>query len=148
EVASERETERMRQRLRKLEQLKDEVLSVCAHDLRSPMQVILSHAEFLAGGMAGPIAPAQREHLEAVIWQVNRMSGLIEELLRARRSGIDTLEVNVRPGNLSDTLAECACAISPLMAKRMIRFDVRLDPVPRVAFDESKLRQVVVNLLS
>jgi diguanylate cyclase (GGDEF)-like protein len=146
--AHHRDIERYERRLRKLNQLKDEVLAVCAHDLRSPLHVILSHAALVADGMAGPVTPDQRQHLEAIERQGRRMATLIEELLHARRAGIDTLEITPREGDLGRLLAECARETGLVAAEKHIALAARVPPLPRLSFDEGKLRQVVVNLIA
>jgi diguanylate cyclase (GGDEF)-like protein len=150
ELRARHEHERAEQerRLRKLNQLKDEVLSVCAHDLRSPLHVILSHAALLMDEIVGPVTDAQRHHLDAIDRQGRRMATLIEELLHARRSGIDTLEVVVRESDLAKVLAEWSRETAPVAAEKGITLETELPALPEVAFDEGKLRQVVVNLLA
>src|SRR5262249_40133370 len=106
--AHDRDVEHYERRLRNVNQHKGEALAVCAHDLRSPLHVILSHAALVADGIAGPITPAQRKHLEAIEKQGRRMATLIEELLHTRHSGIDTLEIAPCEGDLGRLLRECA----------------------------------------
>jgi diguanylate cyclase (GGDEF)-like protein len=142
------ELENHARRLRQLNELKDGVLSVCAHDLRTPLHVILSHAALLSEGVSGPVTEAQRNQLEVIARQGRRMSGLIEELLHARRAGIDTLEVQVREGDVARLLEECAAEMRVPAGEKAITLTAELPSLPRVQLDDSKIRQVVVNLLA
>src|SRR5262249_13626911 len=143
-----REREVLTRRLAKLHQLKDDVLAVCAHDLRSPLHVILSHANLLADGLAGAVSDQQRKHLEAIERQGRRMAGLIEEPLHARRAGIDTREIRVHEGDLERLLTDCVNECAFVAAEKQISLGADLSPLPPVAFDEGKLRQVLVNLIA
>src|SRR5207244_2901302 len=80
--------------------------------------------------------------------RLRKLNQLKDEVLLARRSGIDTLEVTVKKGDIARVLGECAKEMAVSAAEKSIDLSSALAALPPVAFDEGKLRQVLVNLLA
>ncbi len=136
-------------RLRRLNKIKDELVAVCAHDMRAPITVIAGHVELLLGERLGPLTPRQRQSVERIQRQVGRMIALLEELLRAQALGVDSLEVAPEPGDLPALLRECVDELAVAFQERGLGCALELaEDLPSVRFDRGQLRKVVVNLLA
>ncbi len=138
-------------RLRRLNKIKDELVAVCAHDLRAPITVICGHVEVLLGERLGPLLPRQRQSVERIQKQSERMLGLLEELLGAKALGVDSLEVTPTSGDLAAFVRECVDELAVAFQDRHLCCALEVLPAPAlrtVRFDAAQLRKVVVNLLS
>ena len=138
-------------RLRRLNKIKDELVAVCAHDLRAPITVISGHVDVLLGERIGPLLPRQRQSVERIQKQSERMLGLLEELLGARALGVDSLEVTPRTGDLAALVRECIDELAVSFQDRHLACTLDVKPAPAlgtVLFDAAQLRKVVVNLLT
>jgi signal transduction histidine kinase len=120
--------------------LKDDFLSVVAHDVRTPLTTILINSELLQGALDGDGRNGQRAgalHAEA-----KRLKALVDDYLDivSAEAGRDA---RMAPGDLVQ-IAQEALEGMPDQASR-----VRLSGAPSVAgmFDAARLRQLVQNLV-
>ncbi len=136
-------------RLRELGHRKDDALAVCAHDLRSPLNVVLGHVRLLLRGSRGPLTPNQRQSIEAIERQVGRMVELIEDLLDLRALSMGKLELERRPENLGALCVEVCGSLQVLASTRGLALECRVPDEPlELELDAVKFREVLVNLLS
>ncbi|WP_165452232.1 ATP-binding protein [Paenibacillus thalictri] len=71
----------MRIRLLQLDKLKDEFLSNTSHELKTPLNAIVSISESLLRGVEGPVTEKQAQNLEIVMGSGRRLTLLVNELL-------------------------------------------------------------------
>jgi len=50
------------------------------HDIRNRLTIVREFASIIADGLAGPVSPAQREHLDTIIAAVERMAHMVDDL--------------------------------------------------------------------
>ncbi len=93
-------------RLRELGHRKDDAMAVCAHDLRSPLNVILGHVRLLLRGSRGPLGAPQKQSVESIERQVLRMVELVEDLLDLRALERGRLTLERHPGDLKALVEE------------------------------------------
>lgn len=115
-----------------------------AHELRTPVTVILTHAQ---NGLAAEGGTAEhREAFAACQRAAQRMRGLIESLLQLAR--LDSAETPVArtPFDLADVARGCLEFIRPLAEERGVTLQADLGAAP-CRGDARQLDQVVSNLL-
>ena len=78
--ALDREREAVRQ-LQLLDTAKDEFVSTVSHELRTPMTSIIGYLEMLEDGLTGELAPQQRQVVEAISRNSDRLLTLADDLL-------------------------------------------------------------------
>jgi PAS domain S-box-containing protein len=141
------ENARLYRAARRATEARDEILGVVAHDLRSPLHVILGQAALLrtrAAG-AGQVSPAAAESIERAAIQMNC---LIEDLLDTSRLEAGGLHVEPVLVPASDIIRRGFEAQSPAAAAMSIalRLDVPAD-LPTVWADRRRIGQVFDNLI-
>ncbi len=116
-----------------------------SHELRTPVAVILSHAE-LALDKQRP-AEELRETIETCRRSALRMRSLIESLLTLARFDSGEVKIESRWFDLSRTVGDCIALVRPLAAQR--RIGIQMDLAPSTATgDPDRIAQVVTNLLT
>lgn len=116
-----------------------------AHELRTPVTVMLTHAQ---NGLAtAGLTAEQRESFEACQRAAQRMRKLIEALLALARLDAGQESLRAAPLDLADLARECAALIRPLAAQRRITLHTDLAAAPCLG-DATQLEQVVTNLLA
>lgn len=80
--------------------IRSEVTSVIAHQLKSPLVGIKSALEVVLSGQLGEVAPSQKEYLHIALDEVDRMVGLVRDLLEAARIDQKELELKRQPTDL------------------------------------------------
>jgi heavy metal sensor kinase len=116
-----------------------------AHELRTPVSVILTHAQ--NGLASGGLSEAQREAFEACQRAAQRMRRLIESLLQLARFDAGQESIRRQKSDLALVAKESVELIRPLAAARSITLKTDLVPV-EIAMDHDQIAQVLTNLLS
>ena len=132
-------------------QAKSEFLSKMSHELRTPLNAILGFAELLQTGDDDQFGPTQRQHLRYIQeagWHLLELIGDVLDLARIE-SGSVRMEKRTVP--LGELMPKVARLTQAAMSANSVRLN--LDPglarqALKVVADETRLTQVLVNLLS
>jgi two-component system sensor histidine kinase/response regulator len=84
-------------KMKELEKLRDDLMKMIVHDLKSPLTSVLATMEMLMDGDFGPLTPAQRGALGDSEGKAEDLLALIEDLLEVRRIEETTLVLNLVP---------------------------------------------------
>lgn len=116
-----------------------------AHELRTPVSVVLSETQFALSRERD--ASDYRQSLEACQRAAKRMHQLTESLLELSRldAGVESLQL--APLDLASLVQENMQLLFPIAEARNITLDGSLDPAPCQG-DYGKLSQVLANLMS
>jgi PAS domain S-box-containing protein len=133
--------------LREAVQSREQVLEIVAHDLRHPLQVILTLVHALI--LAPTRSQNERATLEEIEGQVRRMNALIQELLDIAQieSGPLLLQRSRMP---PEALVQDVCqAYEPLVTESSLQLDrdVRA-ALPEISVDAGRIRRVFENLIA
>jgi PAS domain S-box-containing protein len=133
--------------LQELDRKKDEFLSVASHELRTPLTTIKGYTQLLAQTV-NDLPPEERAtYLNAVLGEIERMMGLISELLDVSRIETNRLQIHPQAIQWVGFIAGRASAFRIQHPGRTIRFNAAA-PETIVVADPDRMRQVVDNLIS
>jgi signal transduction histidine kinase len=136
-------------KLGEIDRLKDEFFTGVSHDLRTPLAAIRWSADLLHSGALGPLTPKQRRLTETIQTSSRRLLALVGQIVELGRLRAGRLQLDVRPTNLRDSIAQALDEVRPLAERGGLRLDVRFsDDLPLVAADTERVQQIVVNLLA
>jgi signal transduction histidine kinase len=128
---------------------KTDFLAVMSHELRTPLTAIMGYEELLSDGITGPVTELQRQQLGRINASARHLLGLIDEILTFARVDIGRERVRWESMSVNHTLADAAALVEPMASAKNIQFIVELlDEDQAVQTDGTKLRQMLVNLLS
>ena len=125
---------------------KDEFLAILAHELRNPLQPLLTAVELLAADETKPVSPRVRDIIER---QVQSISRLVDDLLDVARFQTGKLELRRDPIDLAKLVEEAVGESRPAAQAR--KHDLTVlgrGTSPTVFGDPVRLVQVLSNLLS
>jgi len=122
------------------------VLSLTAHELRSPLSVVAGYIRMVLGDRRNPPSDVHRRLLEPAAESCGRLSALLNEL-----SELSQLESGTAPYNRSNlvlktVLAEAVAAL-PDLTDRSLAIEVSIKDSVRVHGDAVRLRSAFVSLL-
>ena len=128
---------------------KTDFLAVMSHELRTPLTAIMGYEELLSDGITGPVTELQRQQLGRINASARHLLGLIDEILTFARVDIGRERVRWESMSVNHTLTDAASLVQPMAADKKLRFVVGLlDEDQSIQTDGTKLRQMLVNLLS
>ena len=137
------------ERLRSLDQAKNEFVSTVSHELRTPVTSIVGYTEMMTDGSIVEPLPDQLPLLETINRNGQRLISMINDLLML--SGLDSETVHWRhdPVDLAAIIGPIEEAMRPLLNGRHLTLEVDRpgSPVP-VLGDRAQLERVMINLLS
>ncbi|WP_123042329.1 sensor histidine kinase [Cohnella candidum] len=134
-------------RLRQAEISRRELVANVAHDLRTPLALLQSHAEALQDGVVRDEETVRR-YLGTIRSESVRLAGLVQDLFEL--SAIDAGAEAYRPDKISleDVLVETLNAYAPRLEGKRLEARVTLpEPTPIVETMDRSLRRIVGNLL-
>ena len=133
--------------LQELDRKKDEFLSVASHELRTPLTTIKGYTQLLAQTVHDAAPDDRMVYLTAVLGEIDRMMGLISELLDVSRIETNRLQIHTQPVEWVEFIERRASAFRVQNPARTINFNSLTAPTI-VHVDPDRMRQVVDNLLS
>jgi PAS domain S-box-containing protein len=133
--------------LQELDRKKDEFLSVASHELRTPLTTIKGYTQLLAQTVDDLEPDERATYINAVLGEIERMMGLISELLDVSRIETNRLQIHPQPIRWPDFIDARVTAFRVQHPTRIIRYSVGAAGTP-VHADPDRMRQVVDNLLS
>ncbi len=143
-----RELESARERMRRENAERQELLDGVSHELRTPLTVIGGYLRLLLGSDVGPLNAAQHKFLEESRKSCQRLEAFLANMLASSgRSGAgEVLELGRAP--LPPVIDAVAAMFQPLLAERGLSISVALDSEAGEArFDPSRIEQVLTNLV-
>ena len=135
-------------RLRELDRLKDEFLSLVSHELRTPLTSIRGYLDLVLDDEAGELNPEQRRFLLAVERNSGRLLRLVGDLLFVAQADAGRLMLDQGKVDLVALAAECVEGAMPAAAEKSIELVLATEPVPTLVGDRGRLAQVLDNLVS
>jgi signal transduction histidine kinase len=127
---------------------KSQFLANVNHELRTPVSAVIGYARLLSRQTEGQIAPQQRENLEDLLRNAERLLHQIDSLLDFAKIEAGRMEVRVERVDVSEVVHEAASTIEPILNGR-VRLVREIEPGGDLTLnsDREKLRQIILNLL-
>jgi signal transduction histidine kinase len=122
-----------------------EFLMRVTHDLRTPLTAIRGHAAALADGVV-PQDDVARS-LAAIEGEAGRLETLVADLLDLARLDAHRFKLDLERVDPGEVLDRAFDAMEAEAAARGVSYERRIDPMPSVVTDESRVQQIVTNLL-
>jgi signal transduction histidine kinase len=134
-------------KLAEANQMKNKLIGLVAHDLRSPLASIRGLSEILIDGGVGSFTGEQRDFLSTIYSASNTMLTLVNDILDVSTIESGKLELHIKKESLKRLIKERVNIIKVLSDQKGIAIRSRLADIPDVPFDRNRIAQVIDNLL-
>ncbi len=125
-------------------ELRRQMTADIAHELRTPVSVIMGHAEAVHDGVLAP----SLESFEIIRDEVERLDGLIEDLRTLSRADAGELPIEFQPVSPENLLQKVQAMHKQSAARKNITIDLQMAPtLPEISADPNRMVQVVSNLV-
>jgi signal transduction histidine kinase len=136
------------EKLAEASKLKSRFLANVNHELRTPVSAIIGYGRLVLRATEGQIAPLQRENLQDLLNNAERLLHLVDGLLDFAKIEAGKMEVRVEPVSVDKVIHEATLTIEPILNHDSVRLIREIAPdVPALKTDREKLRQIILNLL-
>lgn len=141
------EAEKQRKRAVEANQIKTQLLSIAAHDLKSPIQSIIGFSAVIKETSQSDILNIY-DYANHVEGAANRMLVLINEMLKSNEFDIGEMSLNFKLARV-DKILESVIYESQFIVKKKSQ-KLLIEEVEEIALmlDESRIREVLENLIS
>ena len=152
-----RDRERVKARMRQAvarsdmaNRAKSTFLSSMSHEFRTPLNAVIGFAEVLRHDPNAPLTATQDAHVARILTAGEHLGALVSQVLDMSRIEAGDLVVDRVEVDLVATVASAASMVELLAQKRgvHISYEEPFAPVVNVCGDSTRLRQVVINLLT
>jgi signal transduction histidine kinase len=135
---------RMNSALVRSTELRRQMTADIAHELRTPVSVIMGHAEAVHDGVLAP----SLESFEIIRDEVERLDGLIEDLRTLSRADAGELPIEFQPVSTARLMEKVQAMHKQNAARKNIAVELQVDPdLPDISADPGRMVQVVSNLV-
>lgn len=135
--------------LARLNELKNQFLGMAAHDLRKPLGLIVSYAEFLEDEAAALLDTEQKGFLSRIQSAAAGMRELINDFLDVAMIESGKLDIETTPMSLSDVLKQALEVVNVQARRKSVTVEAARAPaMPPLLLDGPKMEQVLTNLIS
>lgn len=135
-------------RLKELDQLKAQFVANVTHELKTPLVAIRGYNEAILDLRFGPLTDKQRDGLAVAMRNIERLQGLIEEVLEFERIDSGELRLDRSEFDFLDLVKETVQNFQPRLESKRLTVELNLPPVARVHADREKIARVLRNLVS
>lgn len=136
------------EKLKDLDKLKDEFVSVASHELRTPMTAIKSYLWMALNKSSYQLDSETKNYLDTAYVSTERLLKLVEDMLTVSRIEGKRLSLTIEPVNLLKTIEAIYNELRITAQEKQIQFTYISDiNEPIINGDKDKLREVFQNLI-
>jgi signal transduction histidine kinase len=136
---------RMSAALAEAQKLRRRMTADIAHELRTPLSIILGHVDAVEDGVLTNSA----ESIRVIREETERLSRLVEDLRTLTRADAGELALERRPVAVADLVARVLAAYQPQAAAKDIALTAEIEAdLPPIELDPDRMLQVLNNLLA
>ena len=132
----------------KANKAKSDFLSSMSHELRTPLNSIIGFAQLLENDEDIPLTEDQQESVGFILSSGNHLLKLINSILELSAIEAGKTPLSIKPMSLSEVITETVSLLMPLANEVSIKIQVLSDIDVIVSADETKLKQIILNLIS
>ncbi|MCK4491061.1 MAG: PAS domain S-box protein, partial [Candidatus Altiarchaeales archaeon] len=136
------------EKLKEVDRLKDEFLTMTAHELKTPLTPVKVQSQLLLAGAMGKINEEQRKSLNMVLRNTDRFIRLINDISDISKIEAGTLEFYMGGVQIADVIKDSIRDLNPLTKKKQITLIGQYPAeLPLINADDGRLTQVLTNLI-
>lgn len=144
-----RELQKRNEELSHLNDTKNQLLGMAAHDLRNPLGIILGYTNLLISSLSSKIDEKAMLKLEHIKKSSSFMLNLINDLLDISAIESGKVHLNLSQQNLIQLMDNLINLNQMFFEKKQIRLQFKHDAdIPDIICDPQKIEQVITNLLT
>jgi signal transduction histidine kinase len=143
------ENARLYQQAQTANQAKTEFMSIASHELKVPMTSIKGYAKLLTLGAVGDLTQRQRDFLDIIASNVDRMDRLVADLLDVSRIEAGRLRLEMGPVDMREVVETVVQSVKAEIEAKELALTVEIPTTLQPVWgDQGRLVQILTNLVS
>jgi len=139
---------RMAERLREVDNLKEELFSHISHELRTPLTSVKEATHLLLDRVPGPLTPKQGRLVDIIAGSTDRLLGLVNQVLELSRLRARVLPLERRPVDIEKIIVQALEELRPQIEEKNLAIGRTTSGSDfGLQGDEDRLLRVMVNLI-
>lgn len=135
--------------LRRIDEMKSELISVVSHELRTPLTSIKAYTETLIDNVHNPSFTMHEKFLGIINEECDRLTRIVNDVLDLSRMDSGRRKLKSEPLALDRLLDEVLPTVGPQLAHKRLAVVPDFAPgLPLIEADPDLLKQVLVNLIT
>lgn len=127
--------------------LRQKLMDMVVHDIRSPLGGLLSTHELILNGVGGSVDEKAKSRLQICHDEVKRIVRLLNDLLKISRHEATRLNLSLAETDIESLIAQAVKSIHDLASQKSLAIKVELER-SKINADSDRILQVLFNLLS
>jgi signal transduction histidine kinase len=136
------------QQLEELDKLKDEFISMAAHELRTPMTGLVGYLDLLRDKISPKQMPSFKGDFDTLDTLTKDLNNLINDLLDVSRLEQGRLKVNITSVAINDVIHLVLTTMKPTADKKNLKIIFTPKTLPIIRTDPDRIHQVLGNLVT
>lgn len=133
-------------KLKEVDTMKDDFVSMASHELRTPLTSIRGYADILKG--SGEVKSEQGlKSLTRIDISARELDRLIADILDVSRIEQGRMQFNMQEINSTGIVAKVVDTLRVQAEAKGLELELNLEPEARISADPDRLRQIAVNLI-
>lgn len=136
-------------KIKEVDKMKDEFISIASHELRTPVTGIKGYASMISDGSLGKVSDKTQDAIKIIQKSAERLSALVDDLLSVSRIEQDRMSLSLRPANLHPIINEVIGELKIQAEEKMLKmnYTTKLEKFPLTNIDVDKFKQILINLV-
>jgi signal transduction histidine kinase len=134
--------------LKNLDKLKDEFITVAAHELKTPLISISGYTDYILMKHKDILNPEITEDLFIVQRNINRLQKLMNQLLDIMKIDSKQMELDKEISDVNQIIKNCLEELSYLIKEKNHKLILNIEENIKINLDSDRIFQVFSNLIS
>lgn len=136
------------ERLKEVDKLKDEFVSIASHELRTPMTAIKSYLWMALAGKGGELTEKQKYYLDRAYNSTDRLIKLVNDMLNISRIESGRMSFTMKEADIATIVKTTVSEVKPRADELSVAIEVvEAESIPHILADEDKIVEVLLNLV-
>lgn len=135
----------MKNKLHRVEKMRQELISNISHELRTPLTTIRGFIQGILDGMVKP--EEERQYLEIALGEVGRMTNLVGDLLELSKLQTGSIKLHKSEIQAEELVKDAAKEFEMEFRNKGIEIFINAEKGLMVTADKDRIKQVLINLI-
>lgn len=132
---------------KQIEKSKTQFIAISSHELRSPMTIMKANLQMLQQDYFGKLNQKQKDILETVLINTNRLDNIIVDLLEISRINAARLKINPVKTDFGKEVKNIVEEMANYLPAKKIKIVSDIGKLPLIETDPDRISQVLRNLI-